>query len=83
LNKNSGKQINDILDSQQIELVFCPYILLNTFISHEVMDSVRQAFLSQTKQKATLSNPLDNRYSGSITAGKAGLHLQEYVPLIQ
>jgi len=54
LNKNSGKQINDILDSQQIELVFCPYILLNTFISHEVMDSVRQAFLSQTKQKASL-----------------------------
>lgn len=51
MNKRLGKQINNILSSHQIELVFCPFILLDTFISSDVIESTRRASLSEPGEK--------------------------------
>lgn len=39
--KLSEKHLDEIAMSHQIEVIFCPYVLLNTFALPDVMSSVR------------------------------------------
>lgn len=51
MRKVSEKRLNEIAISNQIELIFCPYILLNTFILPDVISSIQKFAIKQADDK--------------------------------
>jgi hypothetical protein len=51
MRKLSQKRLEEMAMSSQIELIFCPYIMLNIFCSPDVIDSIRASGRSQAGVK--------------------------------